>query len=147
MYEVTCKNVDCSQPIPIPFSNLLERLPFHEATKPDAGSENLACPSCGQVFYYSPEDRYPVYYVQGTPQAEDVRLRVGIIECDCAEGKCDTPAEILLPISVNARQEHVLEKSDTWTICEAYCRKGKYNGHRLLTLPLRNNRRVHFSVP
>jgi hypothetical protein len=147
MYEVTCKNEDCAESIPLPYSILLERLPFHEAINPDAGSRNLACPSCGHVFYYIPEDRCARYYVQGTPQAEDVRLRVGIIECDCAEEKCQVPVEILLPIPVDVGQEYVLEKSDAWTVREAYCRSGKRNGHRFLSLPPANKRTVQFSVP
>ena len=112
MYEVLCKNADCAQPIPLPHSNLLEKLPFDEARNPDAGSRNIACPECGHVFYYTPQDRYAAYDAPGQPQQINVRLRVGIIEFDCAGQKCKTLVKILLPISVAVRNGYVLEKSD-----------------------------------
>jgi len=147
MYKVLCKNADCAQPIPLPYSNLLERLPFHEVINPNAGSENIACPECGHVFYYTPEDRYPVYFSPGQPQEKYVKLYVATIEFDCAEEKCETPVRIRLPISVseNPNQALVLDKSDTWLIREAYCWDGKQNGHRALLLPPRNTRTVQFS--
>ncbi len=146
MYEVSCKNEECAESIPIPYSNLLERLPYPEAINPDAGSQNLACPECGHVFYYSPKDRRAHYFVEGAPQDPNVRLRVGIIEFDCADEKCGTLVKILLPIPAEVGREYVLENSDSWKVREAYCLDGKQKGHRCLLLPPRNIRNVFFSA-
>src|SRR5215470_6123221 len=98
-YFVFCKNENCCKPIQIPYSNLLERLPFHEVRNPDAGSENVACPECGHVFYYSPADRQSYYDDRNPVQDEEIALRVGIVKFDCAEEKDEGLVEILLPIS------------------------------------------------
>lgn len=147
MHEVSCKNEDCGKPIPIPHSNLLRKSPFHEATNPDAGCENVACPSCGHVFYYTPQDSRPYYWVAGTPQGPDVRLHVSTIECNCADKTCAALTEIRLPMAVGTSRECVLDHSDTWTIRECYCQKGSRNGHALLALPPREHRDVHFFPP
>jgi hypothetical protein len=146
MYEVQCKNGTCTKAIALPYLNLLERLPYAEATNPDAGSVNLACPYCGHVFYYSPSDRSARYFVEGSPQPVETLLRIGILECDCSEDKCNAPTEILLPVSLDAKREHVLDSSDAWTIRDAYCRNGKSEGHRFSCLPQKSARSVHFAV-
>jgi hypothetical protein len=143
---VFCNNGDCGKPIPIPYSILLVRWPFHEGTNPDAGSENVACPTCGHVSYYTPEDVRPHDADQALAQDQGIRLLVGIVSFGCDEERGEGLVEILLPMPEGSTVQSLLDRSETWTVREVYCKKGKTKGHPARQLPPRHKRTASFAA-
>ena len=133
-YYAVCKNEKCAVHISIPHSNLLER------------SENIACPKCGHVFFYTPDDQKPYDDIRSFEDPELARM-VGIVNFGCPEEGGEGLVEILLPIAVGQGREYVSEVSTKWKIREAYCKCGKQANHILQAMPQRGHYSIAFSVP
>jgi hypothetical protein len=121
---VACKNVDCSEPIPIPSQTLLEPSVFQSKIGSAFPPAYFACMRCGHVCAYTPPE---VQYLDagGTlgPDPE-MELYHGAVELLCGPD-CKTPATIHIPTYVDDDEDALSAHVSRLTFAEVYCKHGQ----------------------
>ena len=127
---VACKNVDCSESIPLPNQNLLKPTAYQLTKGAVLTPVFLACMQCGHVYGYIPSE---VQYLGagGTlgldPEKE---LYHGAAELRC-EPDCKAPATIHVPTYADGDKSALMVQVLKLTLVDVFCR----HNQRIVSVP------------
>jgi hypothetical protein len=127
---VACKNVDCSESIPLPDRILLEPTAYHLTKGAVFPPVFLACMRCGHVYGYIPSEVRNHGAGHMLDQDRERKLHHRATELFCGPD-CRAPATIHVPTYIDGDEIALIAQVSQLTLVDVFCK----HGQRIVTVP------------